>query len=157
MTMPAQKPGKSKQDYSTPQELIDAIERRLGPFQFDLAASYLNTKAPRFISLDKEEDSLKVDWPIGELCWLNPPFADIEPWVKKCRITSELGSKIVMLAPASVGSNWFAEEVWGHAGVVALRPRITFEGCKDPYPKDCMLLLWGIGWPSFGFGLWKWR
>ena len=37
-TMPAQVPGKSKQDYGTPIELIRAVEAKFGRLAFDLAA-----------------------------------------------------------------------------------------------------------------------
>lgn len=39
-TMPAQKPGRSKQDYSTPAAFISAVKSQFqtGPFAYDLAA-----------------------------------------------------------------------------------------------------------------------
>jgi hypothetical protein len=42
--MPAQKPGKSKQDYSTPIAFLDAVKKRFGltAFDFDLAATKAN-------------------------------------------------------------------------------------------------------------------
>jgi len=156
--MPPQKPGKSKQDYATPWALIWAIEARYGRLEIDLAARADNAKAPRFIGVD--EDSLAVPWagslPTGSRCWLNPPFADIEPWAAKCRHESEApcGVKIIMLTPASVGSEWFAKHVHRHAAVRALRPRITFEGARDPYPKDCMLSFFGFG--VHDFDVWRW-
>jgi len=156
MTMPLQKPGKSKQDYGTPRDLIAAVEWRWGKLHVDLAARADNTKCELFIS--PERDSLSVPWcdfskePLWgghPLCWLNPPFEDLGAWAKKCKEESAKGARIVMLTPASIGAEWFADYCEHHAKVVALRPRITFEGCKDSYPKDCMLTLWGMGPPSF--------
>jgi hypothetical protein len=54
--VPKQKPGKSKQDYGTPWELIRAIEARWGKLTIDLAARADNAKAPLFIT--PEENSL---------------------------------------------------------------------------------------------------
>lgn len=142
--MPKQKPGRSKQDYSTPQTLIDAVLRYLGEddFYVDLAATKENAKAKRFIT--PEQDALSPDtiWYTGKgWGWLNPPFGDVYPWVSKARSESVVrGSKIVMLLPASVGAVWFHQHVhnWARA-IFFLRPRISFDG-KAPYPKDCMLV-----------------
>jgi len=152
---PVQKPGKSKQDYGTPWELIRAIEARFGKLTIDLAATAENRKCERFISPD--DNAFLYSWHdlIGDgIGWLNPPFENIGPWVHKC---ASCGSSVILLTPASVGSMWFASYVEG-SPVIGLRPRLTFEGCKDPYPKDCMLSLFG----PVGAGLpllstWRWR
>lgn len=157
MNVPAQKPGRSKQDYGTPLALIQACEARFGSFSLDLAASEENKKAPRCITI--EHDSLTQDWTTlaaGGLCWLNPPFSDIGVWTAKCRAEADRGCRIVMLVPASIGSEWFARDVFDHAAIIAIRPRLTFEGCTDPYPKDCMLLLWGMGGKSV-MEIWRWK
>lgn len=155
--MPEQKPGRSKQDYATPRELIDAVEARFRKLDWDLAASSENRKAAQFFSV--ADDSLRQDWTKlkGNL-WLNPPFADIAPWAAKCEASTGEdrgeGRRIFMLAPASVGSNWFADHVFGKACVIALRPRLTFVGAVDPYPKDLILSVFGR--PA-GFELWRWK
>lgn len=160
--MPVQKPGKSKQDYGTPQALIDAVEKRWGRLEVDLAATADNAKAERFI--DPETDSLTQNWrelilafSYTGIGWLNPPFADIEPWAAKCA-AEKRGASIIMLTPASIGAEWFAKHVENAAAIVALRPRLTFEGCTTPYPKDCILTLWG---PKFDeepiFRTWRWK
>ena len=59
-----------------------------------------------------------------------------------------------MLVPASVGSCWFADHVFGKALVLPLRPRLVFVGETHPYPKDLMALAWE-GYA--GFELWKWK
>jgi phage N-6-adenine-methyltransferase len=152
-TMPKQAPGKSKQDYETPPELIQAVELRFGKLHVDLAARADNAKAARYIT--PEQDSLSVDWGaefFNRRAWLNPEFADIAPWAKKCSTTR--GLHIFMLTPASVGANWFAEHVHGKALVLALSPRITFVGASDPYPKDCIISIFGFG--VAGFDVWRW-
>src|SRR5574338_47234 len=75
---------RSKQDYGTPRTLIHAIERRWGKLTIDLAATADNAKCERFIT--PEQDSLIQNWElkIGDgLGWLNPEFADIDPWAAK--------------------------------------------------------------------------
>ena len=156
-TGPSINKGKSKQDYGTPMDFIRACERRFGPFAIDLACTKENAKAPSGFYYP-EVDSLAQDWAeLGRLnLWLNPPFANIEPWAEKlareCRY--RLGHTL-FLTPASVGSNWYANHVHGKAFVLGLAPRLTFEGTTDPYPKDLILSIYGYG--MHGFDTWRWK
>ena len=149
--MPVQKPGKSKQDYATPPEFIAAVKARLGitAFTIDLAADSVNTQAPDWY--DEANDSLAQDWRWWwHWSWLNPPFANIAPWAKKC---AESKIKIAFLVPAAVGSNWFRDYVDGKALVLMLNGRLSFDGV-GPYPKDCILCLYGV---EPGYEVWSWR
>ena len=86
--------------------------------------------------------------------FLNPPFADIEPWAKKCATTVRSG-RVFLLVPASVGSNWYATHVHGRAHVVAISPRVTFVGQEQGYIKDLIIALYsGV---RGGFSTWRWR
>lgn len=158
MTEPRQKPGRSKQDYGTPWAFIHAVERRFGALFVDLAAhGPSNAKAPNYIT--PLQDSLTFDWTqyASRIAWLNPEFADIAPWAAKCAahasVFAGFGGRILMLTPASIGSEWFEAHVHRKALVIGLRPRLTFEGTKDPYPKDLMLSVFG---ETPGFDTWRW-
>ncbi len=157
--MPAQRPGRSKQDYGTPLDFMRACEARfkVNHFAVDLAAREDNKLAP--ICITEEQNSLTVDWhKLQGLLWLNPPFSNLELWAAKCKLEASCGAQIVMLTPASVGSNWYAKHVFGHAHSLFLSPRLTFQGCKDPYPKDCMLTLWNVeSWHDEACSLWNWK
>src|SRR5262245_23845034 len=110
MPVPKQKPGKSKQDYQTPQEFLAATCDMLNieGFDWDLAASPENTVAPNFFT--EADNSLAQDWTKCQgWCWLNPPFSHIAPWAQKAN--EARGTNIAMLIPASVGSNWWAQYV----------------------------------------------
>lgn len=158
MSGPRQKRGRSEQAVETPPDFLAAVRARFGAPSFDLACTWENAKAPSHLS----GDSLREDW--SEICgpaWLNPPYGDIAPWVRKAAETTQYpmrphGSrpKILVLVPASIGSEWFAAHVHDRALVLALRPRITFVGHAHPYPKDLMLLVYG---ERPGFELWKWK
>lgn len=156
-TMPEQKPGRSRQDYGTPLGLMMAVRKRFGPIVHDLAATKSDSQATTFYS--PEQDSLVQRWgddhPLGTL-WLNPPFDHIAPWATKCREESagRLGL-ILLLVPASIGSNWFVEHVHMHALVLALTPRLVFKGQTQAYPKDCILAVYGQG--ASGFNVWRWK
>jgi hypothetical protein len=112
-----------------------------------------NTKAPCFF--DEQENALAQQWyKIKGLLWLNPPFASITPWAAKCADEATQGAKILLLVPASVGSNWFRDHVFNQARVLFLNGRLTFVGCPTSYPKDCMLCSYG---DEPGCEIWKWN
>ena len=154
---PAQKPGKSKQDYATPREFIAAVERRFGPLAWDLAAHEGNHVTTDWFGPGATcDDSRVYPWhAIQGNLWLNPPFADIEPWAEKCAIESAMGARIMLLVPASVGSEWYRKWVHGRALVLFLSPRLSFDG-KAPYPKDCLLAAYG-DYDGRGCECWRWR
>lgn len=77
------------------------------------------------------------------------------------------GADIAFLVPAAVGSNWFRDYIWGEPGVTVLylNGRPSFDG-KNPYPKDCMLVLFHgsiykthsrYGNLSFQSDVWTWK
>jgi len=152
-SMPQQRPGASKQDYATPVALIEAVQRRFGPIAFDLAASASNAVVPAFY--DIERNALAQDWrTLHGLLWCNPPYARIGPWAEKCAANAGITRTIALLTPASIGASWFERYVHGKALVLALTPRLTFGACTAPYPKDCMLSVYGCD-PDFE--VWQWR
>lgn len=151
---PIQKPGRSKQDYGTPPELLAAIARQFGPIEFDLAARADNAVAPAFYS--PEQDSLAQDWTLAgvRVAFLNPPFANIDPWAEKLAACRELARWTLMLVPASMSSGWWVRHVL-HKVMAFGIPRVTFVGESSPYPKDLALI--AAGYHVVGQGFWRWR
>lgn len=157
--MPAQRPGTSEQVVCTPRAFLDAVERRFGKIGFDLAATKENNVTGDDDSFfgpgsTLANDALTVDWSQlgGDLCWCNPEYGMIKGsrgFAHKARIEAACGVRIVMLIPAAVATNWFADEIHGHALVIPIRPRLTFVGHKDPFPKDLMLVCYNLGSPGF--------
>lgn len=160
-TMPKQKRGESKQDYQTPPEFLQAVRNRLKihNFTWDLAATDANKVSPGYYGPGSRhgEDALACDWSgVHDWKWLNPPYADIKPWVEKAAIESAEGAQIAMLIPASVGANWWSDYVINDAYQLFLNGRLTFVGCDTPYPKDCALLLY-TPFIRSGNAIWTWK
>lgn len=156
MTVPVQKPGRSKQDYQTPPEFLTAVKKRLkiDQFDIDLAASESNKVATMFY--DETMNSLADynRWKVGSgWAWLNPPYSNIRQWVEKA---SREKANVAMLVPASPGSNWWVECVEPHAYISFLVGRLTFVGEGSPYPKDSALLLFSP-WGFVGHEYWRWK
>lgn len=147
--------GKSEQSVRTPPEFLMAVEGSFGKIMFDLAASADNSVANDWY--DKEENSLMKRWPatVG-LHWLNPEFANIAPWAMKCAESRTPKAPITLLAPASIGSNWYWDYCHDQATTLVLHPRLRFVGHKDPYPKDLMLLLYRSS-PGGRIVRWYWQ
>lgn len=157
-SMPAQRPGRSKQDYQTPPEFLDAVLRRysIRDFSIDLAASAMNRVTDRFYS--EADNALVQPWGVGAgWAWCNPPYAHIGPWVKRAYEQSrEPDRRILMLLPAGVGSNWFRDWVHGKAKIIFLNGRLQFVGTPDPYPKDLLLLQYQSGCWCNDYSVWSW-
>lgn len=148
--------GRSKQDYVTPREFVDACAALLGidGFAWDLAASDNNAQCEAYLT--EATDSLAVSWAplLGDSWgWLNPPFGNIRPWAQRCAEESARGARVALLVPASVGSEWFARHVDMKALVRPIRPRLSFDG-KHGFPKDLMVAFYGL---RPGFHPWRWR
>jgi len=146
----------SRQDYGTPPEFLRAVEARFGRITFDLAALPENAVAPYFYS--PEQDSLKQDWRLEGMpgvAFLNPPFADIQPWAAKLEAECRwLPRWTVMLVPASMGSVWWAEHVLHKCQADGIS-RMKFVGAPDMFPKDLATLAYGFGVAGTGFWPWK--
>lgn len=159
MSPPQQKPGSSRQDYETPSDFLEAVARRFGPLDVDLACRRDNAKAPNGIYFP-EQDSLRVDWarewPDANL-WLNPEFRRMLPWATKCAHEGKLlrRGRIFLLSPAAVCTDWWLENVHDQALVLLLFPRLTFVGEKAGYPKDLTLSVYGAG--VSGYAAWRWK
>lgn len=157
MTMPLQKPGRSKQNYGTPPEFLAAVRDRLciTKFALDVAADSNNTVCGLYYSI--EDNGLDQYWNrAGGWNWCNPPYGNIRPWVSKARREAMNGANTAMLVPASVGANWWRDYVEPDAYQVYLNGRLTFVGETKPYIKDCALLLY-TPWGFTGQEIWGWR
>jgi hypothetical protein len=138
----ADKKKPSNQDVKTPRDFLDAVVRRFGSIELDLAANEPNV-AYRWLGPGSSlgaNDALEVDWMQfnrGGLSWLNPPYKLVLPWVKKCAEARRAGMKIALLVPAAVCTDWFIDYVIPYAYVFELTPR--------PFKtevRDCVLALY---------------
>jgi phage N-6-adenine-methyltransferase len=148
----------SRQDWGTPPEFIEAVEKRFGCIEIDLAATAENAVCEAYYGPGHRlvPDSLARDWSkisTGVL-YLNPPFDSIAKFsAKMCDECRDRRGFSLLLVPASVDANWFrkCEE---NGFVLILEDRITFVGSKEPYPKGLALIVFGFG--LVGRGRWHW-
>lgn len=147
-----------RQDYETPDEFYSLCYREFG-FTWDLAAHADNHKHTNYFGPGSEfaEDSLAQPWHLVDgWLWLNPPFADIKPWARKCLEESEKGARVVMLTLASTGSNWFRDYCWNRCDIRFLNGRLRFKGAEGPFPKDLALYIFDAK-RIRNVDVWDWR
>ena len=131
--------------WSTPQELLDAVETRFGTITVDLAADARNHVCDVWIGPDGEASDAFLLAPAlafvpQDVVWCNPPYSPMRrspyrllDWAQLCgRIADASGATVLMLAPASTSSAWFADVAASH-DVMLLTPRVGF---FDPARED---------------------
>ena len=149
----------SNQIVRTPVDFIYAVEQRFGTITWDLAANSDNCQ----VNDDREayfgpeskhgENAFLQEWQgLGGLAWLNPPFADIEPWARKCAESfMKYRQRIALLIPAGVCTNYVIDYVKPFAYVFECTPR--------PFKKEVRDVILALYEPSHYVGreTWRWR
>lgn len=149
------------QNTETPKDFF-TICTRIFDFQYDLAADKDNFKCTNYLT--EKDNSLIVPWKDlnssyqNVYFWLNPPYSDITPWVKKCSEYSLERGNVCVLLPASVDSNWYKNYVEPFATMRWLNPRLKFVGHTTSYPKPLMLAIYDLEYSGpNGFSCqWRW-
>lgn len=127
-------------EWPTPQDFFDGVNRRLGPFDLDVCATPENAKCAQFFT--KEQDGLAQKW-TGKV-WMNPPYGRaIGKWVQKAYESSLTGALVVCLIPARTDTAWWHDFVT-KGNVRFIRGRLKFGGCKHSAPFPSALVIFGI-------------
>lgn len=126
-----------EQDRRTPINIFQELNKEFN-FKLDPCTSSSknnNLRTPFYFT--KKQDGLKKDWNEFDSIFINPPFKDMNKWVKK--VFSELSKSnnmtIVLLAPAKTETKWF-HSLLESEYLKELRfqkGRVTFEGHNDPF------------------------
>ncbi|MES3444093.1 phage N-6-adenine-methyltransferase [Citrobacter freundii] len=98
--------------WRTPPALFAALDAEFC-FQLDAAAAPHNALCRKFITA--EQNTLETPWfdCLNEpgYVWLNPPYSEITPFVKKAAAESANQIGTVMLVPADTSVGWFKEAI----------------------------------------------
>ncbi|HEN3818234.1 phage N-6-adenine-methyltransferase [Klebsiella pneumoniae] len=119
-------------------------------FQLDAAAASHNALCRKFITA--EQNTLETPWDdylsIPGYVWLNPPYSDITPFVKKAAAESANQIGTVMLVPADTSVGWFKEAIQTASEVRFITAgRLAFINPVTGKPvsgnnKGSMLIIW---------------
>ena len=171
----------AKDDWATPPAFMAVLAAEF-TFTLDVCADATNAKAPGWLEgphwelvADEGECTcgLCARW-APHVCFLNPPYSDIKPWVEKAAMEATCGATVVALLPASHGNDWYALASRTTFEERRVRERIQFihpAGCEckacmesrtGSNTTDSFLFVWRPGgerWitRSPQVGLWSWR
>lgn len=135
--------------WRTPPALFASLDAEFC-FQLDAAAAPHNALCRRFITA--EQNTLETPWAdylsIPGYVWLNPPYSDITPFVKKAAAESANQIGTVMLVPADTSVGWFKEAIQTASEVRFITAgRLAFINPVTGKPvsgnnKGSMLIIW---------------
>ncbi|MDG9954488.1 phage N-6-adenine-methyltransferase [Enterobacter roggenkampii] len=135
--------------WRTPPALFASLDAEFC-FQLDAAAAPHNALCRKFITA--EQNTLEMPWAdylnVPGYVWLNPPFSDITPFVKKAADESANQIGTVMLVPADTSVGWFKEAIQTASEVRFITAgRLAFINPVTGKPvsgnnKGSMLIIW---------------
>jgi site-specific DNA-methyltransferase (adenine-specific) len=117
----------SNQDARTPEDLFNQLNEE---FKFDFDPCPNN---PSF-------DGLKIEW--GKSNYVNPPYRNKEPWIKKAIEESKKGKRVVMLLPVDTSTKWFHELILPNAKEIRfIKGRLKFSQYGSPAKYASMIVI----------------
>ncbi|MCM7134847.1 phage N-6-adenine-methyltransferase [Enterobacter cloacae] len=135
--------------WRTPPALFASLDAEFC-FQLDAAAAPHNALCRKFIT--DEQNTLETPWAdylnVPGYVWLNPPYSDITPFVKKAAAESANQIGTVMLVPADTSVGWFKEAIQTASEVRFITAgRLAFINPVTGKPvsgnnKGSMLIIW---------------
>jgi site-specific DNA-methyltransferase (adenine-specific) len=119
---------KNCDSYSTPENIFADLDRE---FHFN--------DDPCPLDPQPLNDGLSREW--GNSTFMNPPYSNPEPWVRKAYEESLRGKIVVGLLRGDTSTRWFHDWVLPYADLRFVRGRIKFNG--DPAPFASIIAVWG--------------
>ncbi|QCQ65312.1 DNA N-6-adenine-methyltransferase [Shewanella phage X14] len=139
--------------WRTPPEVFNTLNREFG-FVADMASSHENALCD--LHFTEEDDSLSFNWAHRlvltgrhDYVWLNCPYSNPMPWVKKALEAQAGGLGVVMLLNDDTSVGWFAEALKGVSEIRHIVADATPEG-KREYSTGRIAFLDGEGKPIPG-------
>lgn len=99
------------QDWRTPRAIYQTLDAEFG-FTLDPCP------------LGSETDGLSTDWS-GQVVFVNPPYNDVSPWIKKAFETE--GATTVCLVASRTDTAWWHDYAMKASEIRFIRGRIRFE------------------------------
>jgi len=112
-------------DHATPKEFYDELNKE---FNFNDDPCPIQGSG----GLDRE-------W--GTRTYMNPPYSNPTPWVKKAYEESLKGKLVVGLLRGDTSTRWFHDWVYGKAKIRFVKGRLKFTGKPAPFPS--IVAIWG--------------
>ena len=146
--MKSQKTAKPRQDWQTPEYIVEAVHKVFPGGFLDPCTSPDNPTRAAYWYANQCMNGLEESWkalkytsppmPYVEGVYVNPPWNDIPPWVDKI-----LAEKIptILLVPARTYNDWGQYVLRWSNCVCFVDHRVKFRGAKAGYPFPVMVAL----------------
>jgi phage N-6-adenine-methyltransferase len=125
--------GKKADDVETPDDLYKMLDKK---FHFD------HDPCPLFGKDDpKVPNALHSSW--GKSNFVNPPYSNIKPFLKKAIREKKKGKTSVFLIPARTETTYWHKYVFGKAREIRfIKGRVRFKGFKNPSPFPVAVVIY---------------
>lgn len=110
--------GPRKQEVFTPDWVYDLLDE----WYPEAKEWYDPCPCPR----PKGFDGLKVSW--KKYNYINPPFNNIEPFIKKGQEAYEKGKTSIFFVPGRINQEWFLDYIWGKHEFLPVKREVAFKG-----------------------------
>lgn len=151
-----------EQTVLTPRWFLDELIRRAGmPIALDPCTTPENPTQAKAHCSNTEmiggmpspfDNGLIMSWHdtakhLGGFVYVNPPYADLQTWLRKCAAEAELGAQIYALVPWRSNRDWFCAHLRSGATATTIAP-IAFVGSKSGFPAPLCVLSWNLPAPQ---------
>jgi site-specific DNA-methyltransferase (adenine-specific) len=89
---------------------------------------------------EKTANGLKREW--GTRTFMNPPYSNIKPWVKKAYEESLKGKLVVGLLRGDTSTAWFHTWILGKAKIRFIQGRLKFGVINKAAPFPSIVAIW---------------
>lgn len=121
--------------WATPTWLYEYAESRFGKFDLDVCAAHDSFKCEPYYTI--EDNSLVQPWRQNN--WCNPPYSNIQPWIEKAVLETDMERTTVMLLPADFSTQWFKLAWEVSSDILIINRRVRFVGATSS-PKFASFL-----------------
>jgi len=118
----------AKQDWRTPADLYKSLDEEFH-FTFDPCPP-----SPKF-----GEHGLKIPWRSPAFC--NPPYSEIDRWVRKAHAEWKNGATVVLLIPSRTDTRWWHDCCMEATEIRFIRGRLKFGGSQNNAPFPSVLVI----------------
>jgi phage N-6-adenine-methyltransferase len=129
-----------KDEWATPVDLFAELDAEFH-FTLDVCASDGNAKCERYFTV--ADNALAQEW--TGVCWMNPPYSEMDRWLQKALDSSATGATVVCLVPSRTDVGWFWD-IARQGEIRFLRGRLSFvddAGKTGPAPFPSCLVVFG--------------
>ncbi len=133
--------------WHSPKWLMQILYGVFGTFDLDPCSPTRNRRqAPvrARVHFTQEDNGLAVPW--HGCVFVNPPYGrELKNWTRKAReeVASGNAHTVVALIASRTDTNWWHQDVAGHASVLFLRGRLRFGDGEQSAPFPSAIVIWG--------------